>query len=299
MSKQKTHEQFVIDANIVHNNKFTYPDEYKGNKTKIMITCPIHGDFPQIPNNHLGGTGCPYCGTENMKLKQTKTHDSFVNEANIIHLNKYEYPDKYVSSFILINIYCKQHDYLFLQTPHDHLNNHGCPKCANKYKPTTIEFNEKANIVHNNKYTYPEEYKGSKIKIMINCVIHGNFPQIPNIHLNGAGCPTCNSSKGEIMIEKKLLNNDIIFEKQKKFKDCIYKNKLKFDFYLPNINTCIEYDGIQHFQIIKYFGGENEFNNIQNRDNIKTNYCKDNNINLIRIRYDEDIEQKLKENNII
>ena len=65
-------------------------------------------------------------------------------------------------------------------------------------------------------------------------------------------------------------------------------------FYLLDSNICIEYDGIQHFEPVNDFGGEIEFNNIQIRDNIKNEYCKNNNINLIRIRYDENIEEKIK-----
>ena len=56
---------------------------------------------------------------------------------------------------------------------------------------------------------------------------------------------------------------------------------------------CIEFDGMQHFKIKEYWGGKKEFLEQQKRDHIKTNYCKDNNINLLRIKYDENIEERL------
>jgi hypothetical protein len=62
---------------------------------------------------------------------------------------------------------------------------------------------------------------------------------------------------------------------------------------LPFLNICIEYDGIQHYESSDYFGGEKEFIIQQLKDNIKTEYCKNNNIKLIRIKYDENIEKKL------
>ena len=60
---------------------------------------------------------------------------------------------------------------------------------------------------------------------------------------------------------------------------------LKFDFYLPDYNCCIEYDGKQHFEPIDYFGGKNGFIKTQERDDIKNQYCKNNDIKLIRIPY--------------
>jgi very-short-patch-repair endonuclease len=69
--------------------------------------------------------------------------------------------------------------------------------------------------------------------------------------------------------------------------------KLPFDFYIPEFNMCIEYDGEQHFKAVDYFGGEDGLKIRQIHDRIKTDYCNSNNILLLRIRYDENIEEKL------
>lgn len=103
----------------------------------------------------------------------------------------------------------------------------------------------------------------------------------------------CIKSYGEEKIAKLLTNNNIVFQREYSFKDLIYICPLKFDFAIFNKNGTlshlVEYDGIQHFQPINFFGGEENFQKGQLRDKIKNNYCIENNIKLIRIKYDEEI----------
>jgi very-short-patch-repair endonuclease len=80
---------------------------------------------------------------------------------------------------------------------------------------------------------------------------------------------------------------EIKYIRQHGFDTCKYVNKLSFDFYLPEQNVCIEFDGIQHFKPVKQFGGEEEFNDIKERDKCKNEWCKNNNVKLIRIKYNE------------
>lgn len=79
----------------------------------------------------------------------------------------------------------------------------------------------------------------------------------------------------------------IKYIRQHSFETCRYINRLSFDFYLPELNTCIEFDGIQHFKPISEFGGKKEFKIIQERDKCKDDWCGENQVNLIRIRYDQ------------
>lgn len=96
---------------------------------------------------------------------------------------------------------------------------------------------------------------------------------------------------------------EIKYIRQHSFETCRYINKLSFDFYLPELNTCIEFDGIQHFKPIREFGGKKEFKTIQERDKCKNEWCDKNQVNLIRIRYDQIdkvksiLEDKLIKNN--
>jgi len=95
-----------------------------------------------------------------------------------------------------------------------------------------------------------------------------------------------------------LEENKIKYIQQHRFDTCKYINKLNFDFYLPEYNLCIEFDGIQHFKPIKQFGGEKEYINCIKRDECKNEWCLENNIKLVRIKYDQisNISRILKNN---
>lgn len=161
---------------------------------------------------------------------------------------------------------------------------------------TTDEFINHSNKIHNNKYDYSlTKYKSAHKKVKIICPEHGEFEQTPNSHLRGNGCVKCktNISKGEQKIIDWLKEHNIKYVPQHTFPDCKYKKLLPFDFYLPEYNMCIEYQGSQHYRISECWGGEEKLKLVQLRDKIKTNYCKDNNIKLLRIKYNENIVKKL------
>lgn len=126
----------------------------------------------------------------------------------------------------------------------------------------------------------------NKILIDFNCG-HEAHLILSNSLKKGHGCPTCSESKGEKSIRIYLENNNINFIQEYKFEDCKYKRSLPFDFYIRDYNLCIEFDGIQHFEIIERFGGEEKLKLTQKLDRIKNKFCKYNNINLLRIPYYE------------
>ena len=133
-------------------------------------------------------------------------------------------------------------------------------------------------------------FKTTHNKNKIECKIHGIFLQSLKTHFEGNGCPMCQNSKGEMKIKKYLMDNNIKYEPQKRFKDCRDKKPLPFDFYLPDYNMCIEFDGEQHFKPVRFYNmswehAEKAFQRTVNHDNIKNEYCKNNNIKLIRISY--------------
>lgn len=294
-----TNNIFIEKSKKVHGNKYDYSlVDYKNAISKIKIICLIHGIFEQKPNNHLNKQGCPKCYYSLI----TSNNDAFIKKAKFIHKDKYDYSEvKYVGAYINVKIKCSIHG-IFEQTPHNHIHGTGCPKCAKNLKLNTNDFIKKAKFVHGNKYDYSEvKYVGNKEKIKIKCPIHGIFEQTPNNHLNNQGCSKCKQSKGENKIEEFLLKNNIKYYNQKTFNDCKHKRKLEFDFYLPEYNMCIEYDGKQHFEPIEYFGGDVILETQKKIDKIKNEYCKNNDINIIRIKYNENIEDNLKslEKNIL
>ena len=95
-------------------------------------------------------------------------------------------------------------------------------------------------------------------------------------------------SNGEKIIEHILKNNHVDYIKQYSFSECRNTYKLKFDFAIFDRNELkclIEYDGLQHYRPIEFFGGQSAFEKARARDEIKDKYCKQNNILLIRIPY--------------
>ena len=100
-------------------------------------------------------------------------------------------------------------------------------------------------------------------------------------------------SKGEREIAKILKNKKIKFIRQKTFNDCKLERNLYYDFFLPEKNICIEYDGKQHFESVDIWGGEENLEKVKKRDIKKNEYCAKNNIKLIRIKYDQNIYESL------
>ena len=283
--KRKTTKEFIEQAKKIHGNKYDYSlVEYNTMKTKIKIICYNHGTFEQRTDAHLSGQGCPMC---NYEQKSNKTN--FIKKAKKIHGNKYDYSlVRYKNNHTKVKILCHIHG-IFKQIPNNHISKkQGCPKCNNESKRLSqTDFIERSKNIHNNKYTYQHDFKTTRENVSILCPSHGEFTTTASIHLQGYGCPKCKTSKGEKKILKLLSDNNIIFEYQKKFKKCKDIQTLVFDFYLPDYNLCVEYDGKQHFEPIEYFGGLNTFKYIQAHDKIKTDFCKKNNITLNRISYND------------
>ena len=285
-----TTKEFIERAGKIHGNKYKYSKvEYLNDKKKVAIICRKHDVFFQTPSKHLTGQGCPKCAGRN------KTTEDFVREAKIIHGNKYGYSSVMFETVCnKVAIFCFKHN-IFFQEPRAHLRGDGCPKCAGKNK-TTEDFIREAKIIHGNKYGYSLfEYTNAHTASAITCKKHGMFYQTPNNHLhskNSTGCPKCSSSKGEKQIREWLIKNNVSFKEQKKFNGCNYKQKLKFDFYLPEHNTLIEYDGELHFMETTL---KNNLSKSLIKDQIKDKFCINNNINLIRIGFWENIDEILED----
>jgi hypothetical protein len=161
---------------------------------------------------------------------------------------------------------------------------------------STNDFIERAKKIHGDTYDYSlVEYENVTKKLKIICKEHGIFLQNASSHLRGRVCPICKNSKGEERISIFLKNENINFEREKRFYDCRNILPLPFDFFLPELNTCIEFDGAQHFRQNTDFFTENLIE-IKKRDEIKNIYCKENNIILHRISYKNlnVVEKKLK-----
>ena len=134
-----TIEDFKEKVNKIHNGKiYVAKDaEYINSHTKIKMICPEHGEFWTKPNYILCNHGCPICGNLIVKEKLRFTLKDFIEKAKKVHKNEYDYSlSQYEGYDTPTKIIChsidkngKEHG-IFLQSPHSHLNGHGCPKCS-------------------------------------------------------------------------------------------------------------------------------------------------------------------------
>lgn len=187
---------------------------------------------------------------------------------------------------------------------YNNLVNKNCmPEIFHKSNSHTI-YNIKIWLTRNNKnfLIQSKTYNNAKEVLIWKCNIcnriwEANWDNI----LHGQECPICSSSKGEKKIDLLLQEKGFYYEHQYKFINCKNINELRFDFYIPSITLCIEYQGIQHYKPIDFAGrgkewADEQFKEIQVRDQIKRDYCKINNINYLEIPYMDfdNIEQILE-----
>jgi hypothetical protein len=193
MMRKLTTEEFIAKAKAVHGDKYIYDKSvYVNSKEKVIITCPMHGDFEQTPSNHMYGFGCNYCARDIVTSSRRMTFDDFVSKAISVHGERYSYKkDTYKNTSNKMVICCRIHGD-FMQSPKKHLVGHGCHFCGGGTRSNTIEFVIKAATVHGNKYDYSlVDYTSANKSVAITCKEHGVFMQAPSNHLNGQGCPDC------------------------------------------------------------------------------------------------------------
>lgn len=293
MPKKTTQEDYLKICENKFGNKFDLSKVvYTNTNTKIIIGCPDHGEVTVSAGQFKRSKyGCPYCGgTKNL------TQEMFSKLIPEKHKQEYDLSKiLYETRQSYITVGCKLHgDFDIIAD--NFVIGQGCPKCryiksANSKRGNIEDILESFREIHNDKYKYEqiEPYESRlKTRIKIICPNHGDFIQPIDRHYNGHGCPTCSSSKGELLVEKILIKHNIIYEKEKVFLDCrnhLTNKPLRFDFYLSEINVCIEYNGRQHYEEIPDFFDPLE--DTQYRDKIKEDYCESKNIDLIIIKFDE------------
>jgi len=306
MSQRLTLEEWKQRARNIHGDKYDYSKtEYVSSNKKVCIICPVHGEFWQIASSHTwSGQGCQKCGNAKRAKTQTRDQYDFITQAKKLHNDKYDYSKvEYKGCKVKVCIICPVHGEFWMM-PNSHCRGShpaGCPRCKGLYKPLN-EVLDEFKVVHGDKYDYSKvEYKGCKVKVCIICPVHGEFWLTPNNHASGKiGCSKCCESKGERKIRMWLEKNKIEYEREKSFDGCVAvdgRRRMRFDFYIPKNDICIEFDGIQHFEeginikllgrrcVGRFLCNHKMWLNISHRDNVKNQFCLKNNIKLLRISY--------------
>jgi very-short-patch-repair endonuclease len=295
-----SNEEFINKAKNKHESIYDYSNvKYKNLNSKVDILCNIHGIFSQNARNHLNGSGCPKC-SHNSRVKNNRSDllEFIKKSEGIFGVGHYEYNKSvYVNSKTRIIISCKEHGDFQIKPVH-HINfKSGCKKCSKSYRRSTEDFINDSKKIHGEKYSYEKTvFKSTDRFVKITCYTHGDFKQKASHHLLGHGCTKCNESKGERIIGSILEQLGIESVREKRFKECRSRKNslLKFDFYLPKKNICIEYDGIQHFEPLDFFGGIEKLEIQKENDSIKNLFCENKKIKLIRIKHSENILNRIK-----
>lgn len=291
-------ELFIYESKLIHGNDYSYDESvFLGKKKKLNIYCKKHKIyFPQTPEKHLSGHGCPICRHEKAALHRMKTLDEFIVQSKLLHNGKYD-TSKAVyrgrnEKLILI---ChkkdgngKEHGE-FEITPANHLhktNPQGCPICGRisaslKRIKTFDNFQKEANIVHSNKYKYIRNtYINASSFVDIICPIHGLFKQKGTDHIClKQGCPKCSNqmSLGEeeiINYINVILPNEVV---ERRNRCLIHPQEL--DIVIRKHNIAIEFNGIIWHS--SKFGKDKDYHLN------KTLECSDKGIKLIHIFEDE------------
>ena len=268
-----------------------YGRELGKSTSLIYFKCPKHlytgvqkMSLNQLLNKKTNG--CNYCNF----VLDTYTFKEKLERKNIDYFNVI---GEFVDLNTHIELECKKHGVHYLQKPRKIFEGkNNCPECRKeKCTPEIIPKDEIQKRIYQN---YPMidivgEYKNIYTPVDLYCKNHNfHFQLSVNNYLykgKGCCCPKCVRSVGEEKIASVLDNLKIKYIEQKSFKDCKNVQSLLFDFYLPDNNICIEYQGQQHYYPIEHFGGKDRFEEQVQRDLIKKEYCKNNNIILIEVPY--------------
>lgn len=294
----------IFKKEIEEDGKITLLSEYQSMRTKIDCKCNQCGfEWSAIANNLKRGSRCPKCAKKKLFKKRTFTQEQFKERA-AQNYPEIEIQGEYFNQDSFVDCVCKKCKKSFQVWANSILSGkikQICPYCrtdARKTRLTNEEFVERVKEIHPD-IQILGNFTTTREKIKLKCNKCGYIWECrANLLLfNHCGCPQCKESKGEKRISNWLNKHKFVFLRQYKFNECKDKRPLPFDFFLPELNVCIEYDGQQHYTPFSYFNGDEKLKYTQYHDSIKNLFCENNNIKLIRISYleynkIEDILQK-------
>lgn len=299
---RKSESQYIQELSL-NNPTIKLIGTYVDAKTPVDHYCEVHKIISKIiPYNALHGAGCVKCHFEKISNLRRKPQDEYIEELCVKNPTA-KLIGTYINAYTPIAHYCEIHKIVWSISPSAALQGQGCPQCKNERIGNALRKSEEQYIkelsIINPNIVLCGEYQGADKPTLHRCVVHNyEWSPTPGNLLSGHSCPKCNESKGEAQITLWLQQNKMISVPQKRFDDCYDIKPLPFDFYIPESNTCIEYQGEQHYRPVNFGGISDEdayniFLKTQHHDEIKRNYCVDNNIKLICIPYWVDVNEYL------
>ncbi|BCC09494.1 MULTISPECIES: hypothetical protein [Bacillus cereus group] len=289
----KTHEEFIQEVYELVGEEYTVLGGYISSSEKILMrhnTCGI--EYLAYPSKFVGSeqTRCRECSINIRAEKRRKTTEQFIEDLFDAFGEEYTVLGEYLGSKEPILVRHNPCGEKYYKSPVA-LMRRNCKTCSDIGQRKTHEqfVQDVYNLVRND-YAVLGEYIGVYEDIQMKHNICGHtWNANPHKFVNGGRrCPRCNESKGEAEIRRFLEYNDIDFDTQQRFDECVDEKPLPFDFVIfdkGGISMLIEFDGIQHHEPVERFGGEEAFEKVQKHDKIKTEFCEQSNIKLVRIPY--------------
>lgn len=292
MPRKKTNEEFKNEVYNLVGNEYTVIGSYSGANEKVKIKHNKCGEtFSMTAHNFLNGQRCPK--ERNQRIANSKYISHAIFEERVTEKfgnTEYTLDTEYVGSSKTIRVTHNICGKTFNIYPNDLLRR-GCPACSriNGFKKETKSQEEfEAEVYGATKGTYKVigNYVRWDYPILIRHEVCGyEYKVQPNSFNQGRRCPNCGRSNGEKLLKEYLVCNNIYFESPKTFQDLKDKRRLHYDFWVPKYNLLIEYQGRQHYQARKYFGGNSKFELQKKHDQMKRKYADDNKYNLLELNY--------------
>lgn len=285
--KRKTNEEWLEQVKQLAGNSYIFLQPYKTTRTKLVYYHVDCGEIHSIkPEDFLRGRRCPTCSRVKRNLKLTKSNQEWLQQVYDLVGDEYKFIDPYNGNHTPIRYKHKVCGKIRTITPANFLSGHRCSYCAGLYEDTQT-YKEKIKKLYGNEYSLISEYNKASEMVTIRhnkCNYEWNT-NATNFIQGKSHCPKCQESKGERTVAEILDRYHVKYIQQYVFNDCKYKRVLPFDFYLPDYNLCIEYDGKQHYVKNEFFNDHDPFDERQIKDHIKNEYCKQHHINMLRIPY--------------
>lgn len=288
---KKSNSKFKQEVYNLVGNEYVFLDPYINNHTKLRVkhnTC--NHIYKVIPKDFIRGIRCPYC---NGGIK--KTNDQFKQEVYDLVGDEYTFLDNYVNNCTKLRVKHNTCGNIYEVRPNDFFKGIRCHYCSG-FRKTDAKFKQEVFDLVGNGYVFLDSYINNHTKLRVKHNKCGNIYEVKPTDFidHQTRCPYCNSPKGELIITKILDTLNIKYETQKVFDDLKDSRLLSYDFFIPDQNVLIEYQGQQHYEPVKCFGGNNRFATQQKHDKMKADYAKNNGYKLITVPYTEDTFSKIK-----
>lgn len=301
MRKVKTNFDFLNKVKNLVGTDYTFLEPYQGCEVKIKVrhnTCGYI--YKTTPTNFFVGKRCCYCQHKVGNLKRTKTTDQFKEEVKELVGEEYTVLSEYTKAKNKITMRHNSCGTIYEVAPCKFLIGRRCPTCAKKNRivhrtKDTEWFQDKLTSILGSEYLVVSKYEKANIRVKIKHTSCGHtYYKTPRIIIDAhVGCPYCGcKSKGEEYILSYLETEGINYVYQKQFSTLIDILPLSYDFYIPDKNMLIEYQGIQHYEPKEFFG--TDYFNVQlKHDAMKRDFAKTNGYVLLEIPYTWNTQDKV------